>query len=762
MLLKIFVPLGLLILPVLLPINFVSGEGEPYQKGAEIGARWNVTGVDQLSWINIKPKNASRYWAHLIMAVVVVFYTCAVFFEEMSGYIRLRHDYMVSPQHRLRASATTVLVTAIPRGWLSVEALESLYDVFPGGIRHIWINRNFDNLSKKVKLRDKIAHKLEAAETKLIIKCKKAVMKTSQPGAKKLKKGRMSTKDLGRSDTGKRATRMPAELVVNFEVLRQSRTLPEDFYRQLEVGQRNTSTKEAWQGVSPLHLPVQSEVGKANKLVLGGLKKIQNCPGSARSRNDGCREMTDAAHLYHEDTTSANDKKSPINGANALKHETREAEYCDEYTAINVPPKALADIRCRGPTEAKTFRQETSNQKYLIVEDDMNGRDDPVSYSEYSRWEDHGEPIWSRFVRKKDRETLRLPVFGWAWMPSLWFIGTKVDTIDHCRNELARLNLEIEVDQRHPERFPLMNSAFIQFNKQVAAHMACQSVTHHLPKKMAPRILEVCPDDVIWDNMSIRWWERYLRTFGIITIVCVMLVGWSFPIAFTGLLSQLTFIEGAFTWLSWLRNLPNWLLAAIQGVLPTLFWSILTVLLPLVLRFLSRMQGLHTGMAVELVVQSYYFAFLFVQLFLIVAIATGFSTSLDTSNMTGLAEILAQNIPRSSNYFFSYMILQAMSVSAGALLQIFNFANWFILAPTSDSTAREKWARTTSLIEIQWGTFFPFYTTLASIGIPRIYMHANDSYVTNVSTRPDLLRGCASHPCLQYCYIQSFLVRLQI
>ncbi|KAJ5624350.1 hypothetical protein N7510_000659 [Penicillium lagena] len=33
-----------------------------------------------------------------------------------------------------------------------------------------------------------------------------------------------------------------------------------------------------------------------------------------------------------------------------------------------------------------------------------------------------------------------------------------------------------------------------------------------------------------------------------------------------------------------------------------------------------------------------------------------------------------------------------------------------------DTTAWEKWARTTILIEIQWGTFFPFYTTSASIG----------------------------------------------
>lgn len=235
---------------------------------------------------------------------------------------------------------------------------------------------------------------------------------------------------------------------------------------------------------------------------------------------------------------------------------------------------------------------------------------------------------------------------------------------------------------------------------------------------MAPRIVEISPDDVIWDNMSIKWWERYLRTFGILAIVCAMVVGWAFPVAFTGLLSQLSYLENAFTWLSWISKLPDWLISAIQGILPPLFLAILMALLPLILRFLCRAQGLHTGMAIELTVQNYFFAFLFVQLFLVVAISSSFSTIIDNvTNVTSWPELLAQNIPSSSNYFFSYMILQALSVSAGALVQIVSLFSWFILAPLLDNTARKKWGRTTNLNQMQWGTFFPVYTTLASIGM---------------------------------------------
>jgi len=59
-----------------------------------------------------------------------------------------------------------------------------LYDVFPGGIRNIWINRNFDELNDKVQLRDSLAGKLEAAETSLIRNAKKKHMEELKKQAK--------------------------------------------------------------------------------------------------------------------------------------------------------------------------------------------------------------------------------------------------------------------------------------------------------------------------------------------------------------------------------------------------------------------------------------------------------------------------------------------------------------------------------------------------------------------------------------------------
>lgn len=761
MLLKIFIPLALLILPILIPVNKVDGKDTNPLEGVR-GARYNVTGLDQLAWGNVKPENTTRYWAHLILAVIVVVYVCAVFFDELRGYIRLRQAYLTSPQHRLRASATTVLVTSIPDKWLSVDALDGLFDVFPGGVRNIWLNRNLDQLSAKIKERNKLALALESAETELIKKCKKAQLKQAKAEAKKLGKNSKFEVEHERSEAQKRASRLvqsagvssgnPHEVVHNVRDALNSGDNANPDQTQEAGGRRHIIPK-----VGQAFGAVGSGVAKIGHTVLGGVKKVEEGVDSRINTTGGFAPIEQPSNS-NTNTTAERTSQENVSPRTFVTGPNEDPEMPTvEERELSVPsvdgasdtaptrrslfrkkpsplgegvdrngdefplttPSPITPAVATGSEKPNTKKKRTDSKK----DEHQENEEYPVAYNEAYEEDDYGEPLWMKYIQPKDRETMRLPIFGWSWMPSLLLIGKKVDKIYHCRKELARLNLEIEIDQQHPEKFPLMNSAFVQFNHQVAAHMACQSVAHHLPQQMAPRLVEISPDDVIWDNMSIKWWERYLRTFGVIVIVTAMVIGWAFPVAFTGLLSQLSYLEGQFVFLRWLSKLPQWLLSAIQGVLPPLFLAILMALLPLILRFLSRNQGVHTGMAIELTVQNYYFAFLFVQLFLVVSISSGFSTIFNSiKDVTSVPELLATNIPKASNYFFSYMVLQAMSVSAGALVQIFSLVSWFILAPIFDSTARMKWARTTNLNQMQWGTFFPVYTTLASIGKSLVFL----------------------------------------
>lgn len=78
---------------------------------------------------------------------------------------------------------------------------------------------------------------------------------------------------------------------------------------------------------------------------------------------------------------------------------------------------------------------------------------------------------------------------------------------------------------------------------------------------------------------------------------------------------------------------------------------------------------------------------------------------------------ISTSLPRAASYFFSYLLVQALSNSASALLQVTTLLFWFVLAPIMDNTPRQKFARQTNLSNVQWGTFFPPFANFATIGI---------------------------------------------
>ena len=814
-------------------MNAVHGRGSSFATGIyghNQTEYTNVTGLDTLAWGNVRPEKNSRYWAHLILAIGVVIYTCYIFFDELRRYIRLRQAYLTSPEHRLRASATTVLVTAIPRKWCTYEALDGLYDVFPGGIRNIWINRNYDDLNDKVDQRNKLALALESAETNLIRNAKKAHIKQLEKEAKKAgnkytKEQKLKHKKIDEeraatmASTGGVSSGDPHQVRHTLEEAldegsgQHSReqspdqkkgripipgvsqgleavghgldTISKTVFRPFRMIGKDVDERYTAGGFSPEE--VQHEVPKdekneveatalrnrgrdfqainegTNEDIAAGYEQnhtsavsnardgqeqshIEN--GQADSSGDDQRPVTSESGLpnysqldgaiHHSQPAKATGVKSGLRfwnfkrtGTLDIPSPTPHGQEEDEFPLSRpspISPGANPQATINGPGSHEATRSENPEKhKHKVAifgyasEVQKTAEEYPPAYDEKLDRDQDGDPAWKKFLAEKDRDTMRLPIFGWQWMPSLPLIGEKVDTIYYCRREVARLNVEIEQDQSTPEKYPLMNSAFVQFNHQVAAHMACQSVSHHLPNQMAPRLVEISPGDVLWDNMSIKWWEKYIRTAVCFTLFVGIVIGWAFPVTFTGLLSQINYLTTQFTWLRWLRNAPTVVLSIIQGILPQALLGLLLLLLPIILRLLAKEQGAYTGMQIELTVQSTYFTFLFVQVFLVVSISSGITTTITqlANQPYNIPSLLAANLPKASNYFFSYLLLQALSVSSGALLQVGSIFAWFILAPLLDSTARQKWKRQIDLPTVQWGTFFPVYTNLAAIGEPK-------------------------------------------
>ena len=185
--------------------------------------------------------------------------------------------------------------------------------------------------------------------------------------------------------------------------------------------------------------------------------------------------------------------------------------------------------------------------------------------------------IMEELVSKHKRPSHRLPLF--SWMPfSIPLLGKKVDTIQWACERIHKLNAELAQRRENLARdiawttamenaqtlaqtnagaeklnitiptvpisiphfrthavsgltYPPANGAFILFNKQMAAHMAAQTLTHHEQYCMSNSLkhVEVTPEDVIWNNLAMNPYERRLR-LALSTIVgIILMIGWTIP-----------------------------------------------------------------------------------------------------------------------------------------------------------------------------------------------------------------------------------------
>lgn len=160
MMLKIFVPTSLVVIPVLTPINRLSGRGG------------QASALSVLSISNVAPEHtSSRLWIHLALAMLIVSWVCYVIHEEILVYVKTGHKYLNSPEYRRQVSASTLLVANIPEAMLNEENLQATFEIFPGGVKEVMINRKSKEMSSSIAERNQTVKDLEVAEAKMIALC---------------------------------------------------------------------------------------------------------------------------------------------------------------------------------------------------------------------------------------------------------------------------------------------------------------------------------------------------------------------------------------------------------------------------------------------------------------------------------------------------------------------------------------------------------------------------------------------------------------
>lgn len=299
------------------------------------------------------------------------------------------------------------------------------------------------------------------------------------------------------------------------------------------------------------------------------------------------------------------------------------------------------------------------------------------------------------------------------------FCGSKLDAIDSLCEEIERLTREIVEMKSQTSSFDTMPTCMIQFSTQLDAHVACQSLSYHDPNFMDTRLIETDHRDIIWSNMRGSFYEEKARFAVATAINLALIIGWAIPVSVVGLISQISYLTNLLPFLSFLEDLPDAVQGVIGGILPPLLLTLLMLLVPPILTLLAYVKGISTGIRVQLDVQKYYFAFQFIQLFLVITVSSGLTTTVQqiVDTPTSTPAILANNLPKAANFFMSYLILQGMITSMNNMLRIDELIFHFLAKIMPTSTAHKKFSRVSSISEIIWGSTYPIYTNLATIGI---------------------------------------------
>ncbi|KAJ3506008.1 hypothetical protein NLJ89_g7111 [Agrocybe chaxingu] len=143
-----------------------------------------LSGLDMFTFGNVATNKQSRYAAHLILVYGFTVWIFVVIKKEMRHFVFTRQQHLMERTHAKSVQANTILITGIPKKYLTQDALYKLFNGLPGGVKKIWINRNLKELPDIYDRRLAATAKLEAAETQLLRIAAKRRLKSLKDASK--------------------------------------------------------------------------------------------------------------------------------------------------------------------------------------------------------------------------------------------------------------------------------------------------------------------------------------------------------------------------------------------------------------------------------------------------------------------------------------------------------------------------------------------------------------------------------------------------
>lgn len=119
---------------------------------------------------------------------------------------------------------------------------------------------------------------------------------------------------------------------------------------------------------------------------------------------------------------------------------------------------------------------------------------------------------------------------------------------------------------------------------------------------------------------------------------------------------------------------------------------------------------------IELFVQNTYFVFQVVQVFLITTVTSAASGIIEQviKNPLSIRELLATSLPKASNFYISYFILQGLAMSATRMAHLGGLIRHVLMAKIGGPRMIAR--RYHRLRRIHWESVYPVFTNMGVIG----------------------------------------------
>ncbi|GAB1210116.1 hypothetical protein APSETT445_008906 [Aspergillus pseudonomiae] len=292
-----------------------------------------------------------------------------------------------------------------------------------------------------------------------------------------------------------------------------------------------------------------------------------------------------------------------------------------------------------------------------------------------------------------------------------WF-GKKVDTIKWLREQLVEVSQEVNhLQQKYKDgEMKTLSAVFIEFDTQSAAQIALQTLSHHQPLHMTPRFIGISPREVVWSALNLSWWQRIVRKFAVKGGIAALVIFWSIPSA---------------------------------------------------LVVCARRSGVPSSSRVELFTQSAHFCFQVVQVFLVTTLTSAASaaTTQIIKDPLSAKDLLAENLPKATNFYISYFLLQGLTMSSMALVQVAGALFFKFITTFFDRSPRRLYERWSALSGISWGNIFPVFTNMGVIGTFTHCIHSIHSVKQGkTNNSPALTYSCIAPLILGFAFVGLYLV----